>query len=68
MVDATLRIKNLSIALEALSRINSYGASTSFYDVEKLLKVEIAELKKENERPIPSARPATTTPDDDIPF
>lgn len=68
MTDATARIKNLSIALEALSRIpNSTDLS---YDIEKLLKAEIEAQKEENERPIPPARPAKSTSEhfEDIPF
>lgn len=64
MSDATLRIKNLSIALEALSRINNEGSPDLYDRVEDLLKDQIKEI----ETATPPARPATTTFDDDIPF
>lgn len=68
-VDATARIKNLSIALEALSRIGgSWSHVNLFDDVTKLLTTEIEACKKENQEPIPPAWSAATTPDDDIPF
>jgi len=67
MMDATLRIKNLSIALEALSRIPDSGQFT--YDIEKLLKVEIKVLQEENQKATEAVRPAKSTTDkDDIPF
>ncbi len=68
MTDATARIKNLSIALEALSRINSTGKWDPFEDVRDLLKTEIIQFEKEQEVAIPPARPAKPTLDDDIPF
>lgn len=64
-MDATARIKNLSIALEALSRI---AQCNYFYDVEHLLRDEVATYKKENQEASPPARPAATTFDDEIPF
>jgi hypothetical protein len=68
--DASLRIKNLSISLEALSRINGYGASGLYVDIETLLGKEIKALKEEQEQPLtaPPARPTIPNPDDDIPF
>jgi hypothetical protein len=69
MVDATARIKNLSFALEALSRIGGSWSHIELFDsVTKLLKTEITAEEKENERPISPARPAKPTIDDDIPF
>ena len=67
MTDATARIKNLSIALEALSRINHMGKWDPFEDVRDLLKQEIILLEKEQETP-PPARPAKPSLDDEIPF
>jgi len=72
MSDATLRIKNLSIALEALSRINS-GDSFSLYErIVDLLKDEIITKEKETQEaqqwPQRPARTATTNLDDEIPF
>jgi hypothetical protein len=68
VTDASLRIKNLSISLEALSRINGYTATGLYVDIERLLGKEIKALKEEQEQPLtaPPARP--TTSDDDIPF
>lgn len=69
MTDATARIKNLSIALEALSRIGGSWSHIELFDgITKLLKTEIKTAEKENEEPPPPARPAIATPDDDIPF
>jgi len=48
--DTTLRIKNLSIALEALSRISS-GADC-FFRIEEILKDEITKYEKEKEKEI----------------
>ncbi len=65
MMDATLRIKNLSIALEALSRINT-GDSFSLYErIVDLLKDEIITKEKENQWPQRPARTATTNTDYD---
>lgn len=66
----SLEIKNLSIALEALSRIQSLG--TSYYDVEKLLQAAIEKQVEEN-NPIQTWRAPAPPPnhkpiDDDIPF
>ena len=68
MSDATLRIKNLSIALEAISRV----AQCSYYkDVEDLLWDEIKEFKKEKEKenqwPQRGPTRTSTTNTDDIP-
>ncbi len=69
-MDVTLRIKNLSIALEALSRIP--GSTLFSYDIGKLLEEEIRQYKekKEKETQWPRQRPAPTAPnlDDEIPF
>ena len=47
MSDATLRIKNLSIALEALSRVAQCGC---YITIENLLRDEIEEFQKEKEK------------------
>jgi hypothetical protein len=67
MTDVTLRIKNLSISLEAISRINGKEASRLYLSIQTLLKGEIDEAIKE-QNPIRTARSATTTLDDEIPF
>lgn len=56
-----LGIKNLSIALEALSRINTYETYNCMNDVRRLLEKEIAEAES-------PTTPPTPNPDDDIPF
>ena len=63
--DVTLRIKNLSISLEALSRINNEGSGSLYVAIETLLKGEIEEAHKEQN---PLRTVPTTTDDDDIPF
>jgi hypothetical protein len=73
MMDATLRIKNLSIALEALSRINIPGSLGFYNEIETLLSKEIYEAKKETQWPNQTARPAMPVYNkdydpDDIPF
>jgi hypothetical protein len=69
MSDASLRIKNLSISLEALSRIGGgEGAMFLYNAVEALLREAIDEAQKE-QNPIRTVRSAElTTSDDDIPF
>lgn len=67
MTDATARIKNLSIALEALSRVAISGGRNSLFErVHDLLETELQE--EEDEKAKFAARPAIPTPDDDIPF
>ena len=73
MSDASLRIKNLSISLEALSRIHDLGYPSLHTKVETLLRNEIEEYEKEQARrteilPAPPARPTIPDTDDDIPF
>jgi len=58
-----LGIKNLSIALEALSRINSYEALNASRGINSLLEKEIEAAKK----PTPELRVPGSL-DDDIPF
>jgi len=67
MIDATARIRNLSIALKALSRINSMGKWDPCKDVRDLLREEIMQFEKENQKAGP-ARPAKLTADNEIPF
>ena len=65
--DVTLRIKNLSISLEALSRINNEGSSGLYVAIETLLKGEIDEAHKEQNPPKEVYATAITS-DDDIPL
>jgi hypothetical protein len=68
---STLQIKNLAIALEALSRVQ--GSSAFSYDIEKLLQKEIR-LEEENHEDIKRSKNKTkyqsSAPNstDDIPF
>jgi hypothetical protein len=63
------RIKELSIALEALSRINGYDASNHFTSVADLLHKAIQEAKEQQKRDqLDHFTPPTRTSDDDIPF
>lgn len=62
-MDVTLRIKNLSIALEALSHSHHSAIGDRVYG---LLMVEIKKLQKENEE-ANAVRP-TEPSTDDIPF
>jgi len=70
---STLQIKNLAIALEALSRVQ--GSSSLSYDIEKLLEKEI-KLEQENHEKReefnqtiqPPAPKSPTNKYDDIPF
>lgn len=58
-------IKDLSIALEALTRVP--GSDIHRYQVEKLLETEI-QLMKETHPSIKPTQPNRTEPDDEIPF
>lgn len=60
----TLAIKNLSIALEAISRINHPSSGNLFEAIEQLLDVEISKQRKANNESYRKAQQA----DDDIPF
>ncbi len=72
-MDATARIKNLSIALEALYQGHYWSECSRVQD---LLAHEINELKKEQATAFPPARPAKpesqfnpyTNNDEEIPF
>jgi len=69
MMDATLRIKNLSIALEALSRVPGVGECS--LAIENSLHEEIRKFREEQEKETqwPRQWPARATlTDDDIPF
>lgn len=59
----SLNIKNLSIALEALSRIN--GQSSMMYSIEQLLQQEIDLAKEQYPTEAP---PQAKTTDDDMSF
>lgn len=66
MMDATYRIKNLSIALEAIHSLDMRTLGDRVY---ALLYREVEKAEEEaQERPIPPARSAAVTTDDDIPF
>lgn len=66
MLDRSTRIKNLSIALEALSRINS---TTINYEVEKVLRFELEKYQEEQEQTqTERQKPTSTSTDDEIPF
>lgn len=66
-MDATARIKNLSIALEALSRIPKSESLSE--DIEKLLWKEINEAQEEKEQTRYIRKsPIIPTSDDDIHF
>lgn len=58
------RIKELAIALEALSRVNTYSANAAMDEVQKLLDKTTEEAKEQT----PQIRPRTTTIDEEIPF
>ena len=61
------KIKELSIAFEALSRINDPDAAQCMSDVSELLKHQIEQAKKEDDwiYSVPLNAPKN---DDDIPF
>jgi hypothetical protein len=68
MISYAMDIKNLSIAIEALSRVQmSYSLSS---DIEELLKSAIKKQRELDQEPAtPSSTPTKpTNPDDDIPF
>jgi len=67
-MDATLRIKNLSIALEALSRINTDGSLYLYTSIEMLLKKEIQEVEKETQWPQRGPARTNTTNTDYDPY
>lgn len=62
MIDATTRIKNLSIALEGVSRIN--GCRSEYDRLRDLLSQAIDE-EKENQK-ARGARPAQSSVDNDL--
>ena len=66
---STLAIKNLSISLEALSRVQN--SASLAYDIEKLLEKEI-KLEQENHEKIEASQRIPAVPKapnyDDIPF
>jgi hypothetical protein len=62
----SLAIKNLAIALEALSRINA--ATTMYYRVKVLLTHEVDQATLENDKTRAPKAPPPRNYDDDIPF
>ena len=66
MTYQTSTIKDLSIALEALSRINCEGSSEFYNDIADLLQQAISKTKKEFRQP--DKDETSTTTNDDIPF
>lgn len=66
----SLVIKNLSIALEAISRVGGSWSQIELFDgIVKLLKAEIKLAEEENTKPITAQTPPTTDPNnDEIPF
>jgi hypothetical protein len=67
MSDASLRIKNLSISLEALSRINNEGSGGLYNRIRQALYKEIQAMQEE-QNPIKPVRSTVPICDDDIPF
>lgn len=65
MTDVTLRIKNLSISLEALSRINHEGASSLYVAIQALLATEI-DTAQEEQTPRSIHSPTHVHVDDDM--
>ena len=66
MINTTSRIKNLSIALEAVSRINYEGSADLFDRIQQLLANEI--MKQQEDNQLQTAKTMTTLGDDEIPF
>lgn len=62
------RIKELSIALEALSRINGYAATVHSDHVSDLLTKAIQEAKEYYNKPLDIPPTAPANADNDIPF
>lgn len=61
MIDVTVRIKNLSIALEAISHINNEGSANLYVSIEAALQDEIQNHTKETDK----YRSTPTSIDDD---
>lgn len=59
------RIKELSIAVETLSRVNTHAAYMAMTSIEALLKDLVKEAQKET---ITNPPHPTRIPNDDIPF
>ena len=68
MRDLTQRIKNLSFALEAISRINNEGSADLYVKIETLLKDTLNELEKEIWEPKSKPTTSASIDDDEIPF
>ena len=66
MISYAMDIKNLSIALEALSRVQmSYTLSS---DIEELLKTAIKKQRELDQEPVMTQPAIKPNLDDDIPF
>lgn len=61
------KIKELTIALEALSRINGYAFETMSRDIRECVDKHIETLKEDLNTPKPIPAPAPTN-NDEIPF
>ena len=66
MISYTMEIKNLSIALECLSRIQVL--SSEYYDVKNLLAATIKKQEELNAEPATPPAPIKVPDLDDIPF
>ena len=69
MINYTMEIKNLSIALECLSRIQAL--SSEYYDVKDLLAATIKKQEELNQEPTTPASvarhdPTHVNPDDEV--
>ncbi len=62
------RIKELAIAMEAISRINHPASGNLFEAIEQLLDTAISEARKENNDRYRAQAQQAKTEDDDIPF
>ena len=68
MYDRSSTIKNLSIALEACTRVNGISNYTLVSNLESILETQIQKFKDEEDGPQPTAATTTSTQDDEIPF
>lgn len=62
---STTDVKNLSIALEALTRVPGYDSISQMDRVRKLLDFKLDELEEYTNKPAPTPN---TSQDDEIPF
>ena len=68
MYDRSSTIKNLSIALEAATRVNGISNYTLVSNLESILETQIQKFKDEEDGPQPTSVTTTSTQDDEIPF